>query len=185
MRARTWRLASSILIVLAALSVVAHASGYKDTVVAPKGWMDGLERIAVFVTQGNEVINGSEVETQVETKLAATGKLPFRVVVPSVKMERMMALGMDRYDETRRAEIIAALDVSAVLLIDIPHAGQSQFGREGAEVRVVLRVVAADGRILMRGESSGKAWNTASSPENIARHAVLRVLGKATGLNLD
>lgn len=80
---------------------------------------------------------------------------------------------------------MTALGVSAVLLIDIPHAGQSQFGKEGAEVHVSLRLVAADGKILMRGESSGKAWNTASSPENIARHVALRVLGKATGLNLD
>ncbi|MEO8275136.1 MAG: hypothetical protein ABI639_02895 [Thermoanaerobaculia bacterium] len=170
------------------LSFVANAvlaSGYKDTVVAPKGWADGLDRIAVFVTQGNEVINSSEVESQVESTLAATRKLPFRTVVSSVKMERLMAMGLDRYDDSRRAEALTALGVSAVLLIDIPHAGQSQFGKEGAEVHVILRVVAADGKILMRGESSGKAWNTASSPENIARHAILRVLGKATGLNLD
>ncbi|MEO8198754.1 MAG: hypothetical protein ABI689_18725 [Thermoanaerobaculia bacterium] len=153
--------------------------------MAPKGWSEGVERIAVFVIQGNEVINASEVEAQVESQLAATSKLPFRVVVPSVKMERMMALGLDRFDDSRRAEIMSALGVSGVLLIEIPHAGQSQFGREGAEVHVILRMVAADGRILMRGESSGKAWNTASSPENIARHAVLRVLGKATALNLD
>lgn len=173
------------LALLLGMTNAVFASGYKDTVVAPKGWSEGVERIAVFVTQGNEVINASQVESQVESQLAATSKLPFRVVVPSVKMERMMAMGLDRFDDARRGEIMTALGVSAVLLIDIPHAGQSQFGKEGAEVHVILRLVAADGKILMRGESSGKAWNTASSPENIARHAALRVLGKATGLNLD
>jgi len=185
MKSETRIKAAVVLLVLAPIASATHASGYKDTVVAPSGWADGVERIAVFVTQGNEVINASEVESQVESKLAATSKLPFRVVPHSLKMEQMMALGIDRYDESRRVEILTALGISAVLLIDIPHAGQSQFGREAAEVRVVLRVVAADGKILMRGESSGKAWNTASSPENIARHAVLRVVGKATGLNLD
>ena len=173
------------MVLLLGMTSAVFASGYNDTVVAPKGWNEGVERIAVFVTQGNEVINASQVESQVESQLAATSKLPFRVVVPSVKMERMMALGLDRFDDARRGEIMTALGVSAVLLIDIPHAGQSQFGKEGAEVHVILRLVAADGKILMRGESSGKAWNTASSPENIARHAALRVLGKATGLNLD
>ena len=173
------------LFLLLGFAGAAFASGYKDTVVAPKGWSEGVERIAVFVTQGNEVINASQVESQLESQLAATSKLPFRVVVPSVKMERLMALGLDRYDDARRGEIIAALGVSALLLIDIPHAGQSQFGKEGAEVHVILRLVATDGKILMRGESSGKAWNTASSPENIARHAALRVLGKATARKLD
>ena len=172
-------------VIVAMGASAALASGYKDSVVAPKGWSDGIDRIAVFVTTGNEVINASEVESQVEAQLAAAKKLPFTVLARSLKMERLMALGLDSYDEARRAEILEALGVSAVLLMEIPHAGQSQFGREGAEVRVVLRLVEKDGKIRMRGESSGKAWNTASSPENIARHAALRVLGKATGLNLD
>ena len=178
-----------VLIVIAALVVAGalptYAVGYKDTVVAPKGWSDGLERVAVFVTRANTVVNASEVESQVESKLAASTKLPFRVVMGTRKAEQMMALGLDSYDDSRRQEILEALQASAVLLVDIAHSAHAEATVKGAEVHVIVRVVAADGKIRMRGESSGQAWNTLSAPENIARHSTLRLIGKATGLNLD
>ena len=53
------------LALLLGMTSALFASGYKDSVVAPKGWNEGVERIDVFVTQGNELINASEVEAPV------------------------------------------------------------------------------------------------------------------------
>lgn len=69
--------------------------------------------------------------------------------------------------------------MDALLELTIPRGEKGVLGWKGPEATVRLQLVTPTGDILMAGEGTGRARNTLSSPENIARATAERILKQA------
>lgn len=140
----------------------------------------------MVVTQAHEALNPEDLRQQISNQLADQAKkLPIKPIPDRVIAE---IAGWDwsaAQPDELRAKVFEKSGADAILEVQAPFASSAKFGIRGSEVRVRARVVARDGTTKMSGDCSAQAFNTASSPENIARHCVLRLVGEALDLNLD
>jgi hypothetical protein len=170
------RLAIAALVVLASLPCLA---GYKVDVTTKPGFRLGLSKILVVSVECYESLDCRDVERQVGAKVPAlTGGLT--VVPPDEVSQALLELGKAKYDPASREQLLGKFSADAVLEVDVRYGqkGSPSLGK-GSEASISLRLVKADGSLLLAGEGSGRARNTISSPENIAREVSERILEKA------
>ena len=163
------------LVLLILVPAVATA-GYKANVTAPAGFADGLSRVAIVTSECGEGLDCRNVEQQVRVVL--TRMAPGFQIVGGVH-EALLSLGAVDYSTDLRQKLADKLKVDALLELTLPKGEKGVFGWKGSEATVRLQLVKPTGEILMAGEGTGRARNTLSSPENIARTTAERILKKA------
>jgi len=167
---------------IAALAVLTSSpclAGYKVDVTTKPDFRLGLSKILVVAVECYESLDCRNVERQVGAKVPKlTGGI--NVVPQDTVSQALLELGKTKYDLSIREELLRKFAADAVLELDIRHGekGSPALGK-GSEATVSLRLVKADGSLLLAGEGSGRARNTISSPENIAREVSERILEKA------
>lgn len=168
------------------VATTAFALGYKVSVDAPAAWANDTRSIAVVVTEGDPALNLEDLRKQIADQLVDQGrKLPFSVESDG---EVAAVVGWDwsgKDPEAQRSAVFEKTKADALLEVQVPFARGPRFNQSGAEVRVRLRLILKTGETRMSGDCSAQAFNALSSPENIARHCALRIVGKALGKNLD
>lgn len=175
------------LVLLGVLAVSpAAAVGYKVETNAPKDWEANIARLAVVLTECDASLNCEDVRKQTAQRLAGqASKLPFKILQDR-EIEALVGWTWEKRGSGSDVAVVFEKTVADALFeIQVPFARGGAFGAKGAEVRVRARVIARDGDTRMSGDCSGQAFNTVSSPENIARHCALRILGEGLGANLD
>lgn len=163
-------------LVLLVLVPASASAGYKVNVTAPDGFAEGLSRVAIVTTECGEGLNCRDIERQVRVELNRMA--PGFLVVSGVP-EALLGLGSVDYTTDLRAELAEELQVDALLELTLPRGEKGVAGWKGSEATVRLQLVTPTGEILMAGEGTGRARNTLSSPENIARATAERILKKA------
>lgn len=153
-------------------------AGYKVNVTAPEGFEERVSRVAVVTTECGEALNCREIENQVREVLR--GMSGGWYVVPGTPThEAFLVAGAVSYDPEMRQALAEELEVDGFLELTLPRGEKGVMGWKGSEATVRLKLVTPSGEILMAGERIGRARNTLSSPENIARATVKRILKKA------
>lgn len=175
------RLSRSILTGLLILFCVPLAeAGYKIDVTSQPDFAESVTKVIVVTTQCHETINCTEVEDQVVARMAM--KRPaFSIVPVKLVKQELLAMGHTEYSTDLRHDLAAAFEASAILEMEVTHGQKGVYGGKGSESAASIKLVQPDGSILMFGEGSGRARNTLSSPEAIARTVILRILDKAFG----
>lgn len=156
-------------------------AGTTVTVTAPKGFADGLHRVALVVDQCVPEVDCSDVGRRATATIVAELKLPLSFVSEAQVREALFKMGATSYSKERRADLATALSADAILEIDIPFAerGDGYGGRQGSEAKVEVRLVKASGEILMSGSGLGRPTNVVTSPERVADRTIKEILQKA------
>ncbi len=175
----TLKLFSSILTGLLVLAYVPAAeAGYQIDVTTQPGFTEVLDKIIVVTTGCDEMINCTEVERQVVGHIRM--KQPAFSIVPVQRIKQeLLKMGHTEYSADIREDLAAALGGNAILEIEVTHGQKGVYGGKGSESAASVKLVQPDGSILLFGEGSGRARNTLSSPEAIARAVIIRILKKA------
>lgn len=169
----------------AVLSIVlggdALLAATKVTVTAPSGFADGITRIALVTPACAPQLDCPDVVRRVTATLKAELKLKLEIVADSRVREELFKMGATEFSAEHREALAKALDLDALLEIDIPFAerGDGYGGRQGSETKVAVRLVRPTGEILMSGSGFGRPVNVVTSPERVADRTVKEILAKA------
>jgi hypothetical protein len=167
------------IVALALLGSSPCLAGYKVDVTTKPGFRVGLSKILVVAVECYETLDCRDVERQVGAKIPTlTGGIS--VVPQDTVSQALLELGKAKYDPSSRELLLGKFAADAVLELDIRYGLKgSPALSKGSEASVSLRLINTDGSLLLAGEGSGRARNTVSSPENIAREVSERILAKA------
>ncbi len=168
----------ALFLALASESLLA---GTKVTVTAPSGFAEGISRIALVTPNCAPQLDCPDVVKRVTATIKAELKLSFAIVADSRVREELFKLGATEFRSEHREALARALDLQALLEIDIPFAerGDGYGGRQGSETKVELRLVRPSGEILMSGIGFGRPMNVVTSPERVADRTAKEILEKA------
>lgn len=163
-------------LVLRFLAPSSAQAEYKVTVTAPPGFAGGLSWVAIVTTECGEGLTCRDIEQQVRVELSRM-QPGFQVVrgLP----EALLSIGAVDYSTDLRAELAETLQVDALLDLTVPRGEKGVYGWKGSEATVGLQLVSPTGEVLMAGEGPGRARNTLSTSENIARATAERILKQA------
>lgn len=172
-----------IAVLVVALSVFGSAlhAATKATVTAPKGFADGIKKIALVTAQCAPQLDCPDVLRRVTATMKSELKLDFVIVADTHVREALFKLGASSFSKEHRAALGESLGLDALLEIDIPFAerGDGYGGRQGSETKVELRLVRPGGELLMSGSGFTRVKNVVSSPERVADLTVKEILKKA------
>lgn len=160
---------------LAALAVPALAGFSQSLRVTEAFWK--LEKIAVVTTACSDNVNCTDVERLVAGHFVAS-KLKLRSTAQPLVHKALFDMGLTSYDPERRAELAAALGVGAFVELKVPFGARPDGfgGRQGAEVKVELTIVAPDGTLLGHGAGTGRPMNVVQSAETVAGTVVRKMI---------
>lgn len=166
---------------MAVLASEALLASTKVTVTAPSGFAAGISRIALVTPACAPQLDCPEVIKRVTSTMNAELRLGFEIVADSLVREELLKMGATEFKSEHREALAHALNLNALLEIDIPFAerGDGYGGRQGSETKVDVRLVRPSGEILMSGTGFGRPMNVVTSPERVADRTVKEILEKA------
>ena len=165
-------------VILALATATPSLGGFRINVMGDKGFAHGVSRVVLVTASCHEAMNCQEMEQQLAGELPRL-KLPFVVIVGDPVRRALFDLGAEAYSSTLREQLAAELEAEALLEVEVPFAENRTITVRGSEARVKVRLVRPDGKILMVGEGAGRAINTLSYPESVARATIVKVLEEA------
>jgi hypothetical protein len=171
-----------ILVALLALAAVPARADFDVDVTAQPGFADGLTRVAVVAVQCHESVDCAQVEDAAAEELSER-KPPFEVLPPARVRDALFAAGASSLTDELRVSILSSLAVDAVLELRVHFAnrGDGFGGRRRSEVRVEVRLVSTDGKLLLNARGTGRPKNVVSGTERVAATVVEKILLEAFG----
>jgi len=153
----------------------------KTTVTAPKDFATGINRIALVADQCAPQLDCPDVLRRVTATMKSELKLEFVIVADTHVREALFKLGATSFSKEHRAALGEALNLDALMEIDVPFAerGDGYGGRQGSETKVEIRLVKPTGEVLMAGSGFGRPNNVVTSPERVADRTIKEILEKA------
>lgn len=167
-----------LLTALALAPTIPCFAGYKVDVTTKPGFGEHLSKVVVVTVICHERLDCRDIERKIGAKIPDIA--PKLIVVPIDQVSQaLLEVGKTKYEPSLRQQLLSKFAADAVLEVDVPYGEKGVFGWKGSESAVSLRLIATDGTLLLAGQGSGRARNTLSSPENIAREIAERILDKA------
>jgi hypothetical protein len=152
----------------AALLAAPALAGFSQSMrVTEPFW--SLQKVAVVTTACSDNVNCEDVERAVAAQFAGS-KLKLKSAAQPLVHKALFDMGLTAYDPERRAELATALGVDAFVELKVPFGARPDGfgGRQGAEVKLELTVVGADGTLIGHGSGTGRPMNVVQSAETVA-----------------
>lgn len=173
----------TIFAALTALFFAAPAlAGTNVSVTAPKGFSEGVERIAIVTTSCAPQLDCPKMVQFVRAEITGLN-IDAKVVAEFLVKQELFKLGEAEYAEESREPLCEALELDAVLEIDVlfaerghwnPLTGKGDNKNSGSKVAV--RLVKPDGELLFAGTGFGGTVNVNVGPERVASRVVRDIL---------
>lgn len=172
--------APSLAVCLLLLLAAPLAAGFKTTVTGIDDWRDGVETVAIVVTECAEQVGCAELVQEAQQRLVAM-EPGFAVVPERSVREFLFSQGHTAYAPELRELLAEEFGLDAILELKVPFAkkGSGWGGNEKSQVTVEMTLVRPTGAILLHGVGNGRPLNVVSSPERVAGNVVEKLFEEA------